>query len=607
MSKPNIPTWLIPLALIAAAVAVHSGTLGHGFLVDDDHFLEGYWTAGYSHLTDVFFRTAFQHYAPLYLAVNYWLFEHYGQAPQVFHVINITLFALNITLFYILIRAWTQSTVLAALSALLMTVHPVHAFIVGYKTGNFVFYTTLLQQLCLLLLWRSTRDGKTGRAGRIASYALYVVAILSVEWTMLFPLYALMMLRVCGGKSWRDSLRLCFPYIVLAAVQAALYLLMVGPRAGLLERFLAADILPTEYVGLWGYFLAKYGLTVVAVHGTGYMWDLAAVPDPAWLWAGWGTWAAVGGAVLFGGLRPQRWGAFGGVWFLTGWVLVLPAMLAHPELGFVFEPHWVYFASFGFFLLIARGLLAVGRRLPSAVNIIGLAAIALLCVAVTLQMQRVTRTEEAFCEYWLSYSPHNRLPMSRLAQIYTEQGRLRAALAIHHRLLAAGDGQEYRELNNIAVLRHRLGDLDEAEARLRESLTREPGFAAAWNNLGLVLQDRGRTDDAIDAFRAALRHNPNMVHARLNLAYLYLREGRNDEAAAAIAPLTRAVVNPEYDREALIITAIIAARQQDAAQLSRVYAVLQERHPGAAARIRLADQLAAFGMLEEARRAWPSR
>lgn len=603
MSKPNVPSWLIPLALIAAVVAVHSGTLGHGFLIDDAHFLKGHWAAGYPRLADVFFRTMSQHYAPLYLAVNYWLFEHYSHAPQVFHVINVTLFALNIALFFVLIRAWTKSTVLAALSALLMAVHPVHAFIVGYKTGNFVFYTTLLQQLSLLLLWRFTLNPYKGRAALIVSYLLYAVAILSVEWAMLFPLYALMMLRVFAGQSWRGSVRLCVPFFLLAAVQIGLYLIVAGPRAGLLERYLAADVLLTEYIGLWGYFLGKYLLTVVAARGAGYMWDLSAVPDPVWLWMGWGTLAVTGAVILFCGLRMRRWGAFGLVWFLTGWVLVLPAMLAHPTLGFVFEPHWVYFASFGLFFAVAHALVTFGRRLPPVVSIIGLAAIALACVAVTLQTQRVMRTEQAFCEYWLSYSPRNRLALSRLAQIYTGQGRPRAALAIHRRLLDAGDGQEYRELNNIAVILHRLGELEEAEDRLRESLQRKPGFAAAWNNLGLVLQDRGDIPGAMDAFHAALRRNPTMVHARINLAYLYLREERTVEAAATIAPVAGAAVNPEYDREALIITLIAAAKDGDAERLVRARSALRERHHRPDTYQRLAEQLMFYGLPDEARRA----
>ena len=62
-----------------------------------------------------------------------------------------------------------------------------------------------------------------------------------------------------------------------------------------------------------------------------------------------------------------------------------------------------------------------------------------------------------------------------------------------------------------ALLRYSLGneylkagDADNAEAQLREAVSRDPGYSAAWKLLGKALADSGRLADALAAYREGI-------------------------------------------------------------------------------------------------------
>jgi tetratricopeptide (TPR) repeat protein len=109
--------------------------------------------------------------------------------------------------------------------------------------------------------------------------------------------------------------------------------------------------------------------------------------------------------------------------------------------------------------------------------------------------------------------------------------RLQVAAALYRRCLAT-DPRDAAAAFNLANLRRRLGDSDEAVRLLRHALLVDPGFADAWYNLGLIAADAGRTDEAAGCFGRALAVDPSYADALFNLAMLAFREGRLTEAAA---------------------------------------------------------------------------
>lgn len=70
---------------------------------------------------------------------------------------------------------------------------------------------------------------------------------------------------------------------------------------------------------------------------------------------------------------------------------------------------------------------------------------------------------------------------------------------------------------NLALARHRLKQVEEAEISYRNALLIEPRYAKAHNNLGILLAQQGRLAEARDLFEAALNDDPALDEARRNL------------------------------------------------------------------------------------------
>jgi tetratricopeptide (TPR) repeat protein len=124
--------------------------------------------------------------------------------------------------------------------------------------------------------------------------------------------------------------------------------------------------------------------------------------------------------------------------------------------------------------------------------------------------------------------------LSRVLEDY-HAGRYAAALQGAATVQEGSAGDEQRDAAYVGgVAAYRLGDLDEAEARLSIALDAESSRTAgkARAVMGLVLVDQGRPDEAAGHFAKAskLLEGDNARQAALNAARAYERTG--DEAAA---------------------------------------------------------------------------
>lgn len=128
------------------------------------------------------------------------------------------------------------------------------------------------------------------------------------------------------------------------------------------------------------------------------------------------------------------------------------------------------------------------------------------------------------------------------------RGRLEAAIAhLQHdrlddaehvlRAVLADDPAQPDALHLFGLWHHARGELDEAEAAIRDSIERWPEHDALitipWNNLGNVLVERNRPDDALDAYRRATDVAPEAPAPWANRANLLRRLGRLDDAVSA--------------------------------------------------------------------------
>jgi Flp pilus assembly protein TadD/uncharacterized protein (AIM24 family) len=88
-------------------------------------------------------------------------------------------------------------------------------------------------------------------------------------------------------------------------------------------------------------------------------------------------------------------------------------------------------------------------------------------------------------------------------------------------------------LNLLALVRYKLGRLEEAHATYREIAGTSPQDAHARRNLGLIALKLGHVDEALPELEMAVRLTPGDERAWSYLGYAYAKKGEVVEAAAA--------------------------------------------------------------------------
>jgi len=113
------------------------------------------------------------------------------------------------------------------------------------------------------------------------------------------------------------------------------------------------------------------------------------------------------------------------------------------------------------------------------------------------------------------------------------QGRAKEAIAP---LETAARAQHNPEIDvQLALALRNAGRLDDAVARLRRAIKRQPPFAPAFHELGCLLAYMQRYDEAIEVFRRGLDAAPMMLQLWLQLGFVLMQRRKWAEAKAAFA------------------------------------------------------------------------
>ncbi len=169
-----------------------------------------------------------------------------------------------------------------------------------------------------------------------------------------------------------------------------------------------------------------------------------------------------------------------------------------------------------------------------------------------LALRRLGRREEAAAQRDLNeelsvtfpdplFAALQRLNVSREAHIKRgtaamRQGHPRAALAAFLEALAALPDDPLT-IFNVAMALIELGEKEQAEARLRESIAINDNYRDPQYNLALILAERGDLAGAERHFRRAAEIDPEDVEARVRLADVLTRLERSDEAVALLTEI----------------------------------------------------------------------
>ncbi|HEX6039819.1 tetratricopeptide repeat protein [Longimicrobium sp.] len=540
----SLPGGFVAVLAALVACAVYANALRNGYALDDDYVLRnnplvhGLGNVG-ALLGGPYWPGSNEMYRPVTLlsfAVEWALF---GDAPAVFHAVNVLLHALASALVAWLVLRLGAGRAAALGAGVLFAVHPVHVEAVANLVGRAEVLATLgVLAACHVYLGAARLDPR-----RVALIAvLYLLALGSKESAVALPALLLVLdaLRARSGKASAGGLlRRNAPLLgVLAAALAgyvALRLAVLGwvetDPAPYLRGLSTADRLATA-ARLWPEYLRLMFWPV----DLSAEWGPDALRPATWgdplAWIGLLLGMALG-AVAWMSWKSDRWIAAGILWFALA---VLPVSQVVFPVGFLLAERTLYLPSVALAFFIPPAVAAL-RRYPAQLSQALATAGALVLLLGLRTWTRTPTWESTNTVFQQMVRDHPNLWMVQwnAGELLVRGGRADEALPWYER---AGQKVNFNHPGmNVDYARILLdqGRLDPAEALLRRTLDLEPRMGAARVHLGSVLVQRGRyryalavlSPDSMDAVDDATRDR--LAHRRA-LAYDGL--GQVDSALA---------------------------------------------------------------------------
>lgn len=243
-------------ALVASlALVVYFNTLWAGFVFDDGFLILGnWWIRDAGSLSEIFSsptwgfdpeRTS-NYYRPLMHVVFMIDYHLFGLSPWGYHLVNITVHALNsILVFFIALRLFaglpgpTESDSalkghhLAIASAILFALHPVHVEAVAWVSAISEVGFALFFLLSLYLYIAA--DEKKG-LGSLLSWLSFIAALLFKE-TAVMLIFVIVAYDLClKRKAVASSLKRYIPYIIILGVYITVKLAVSGALTPRLQQ-----------------------------------------------------------------------------------------------------------------------------------------------------------------------------------------------------------------------------------------------------------------------------------------------------------------------------------------------------------------------------------
>jgi len=384
------------------------------------------------------------------------------------------------------------------------------------------------------------------------SLGFFAAGLLCVEAMALTPVYLVAVLMLFKRRSLWDALRGLWPFAVVLAVFLALWVNVAVKNLFALHFSRYIDVTPLMFISSYGKLLFWYLRNLILPYDVVLSFNIAHPQVSLW---GVFPFAVAGMAVWLWRMfaqQPERRLAL--VWLGSGFVYVIPALLTHPYMGIVLSPHWLLVPSLGFYFLVASLLMDLQRRMRPMVWKSTAAGLVLYFVLFTFGYQRMAKTEERFCAFWLEQCPYNVTALVKYGVNLDKGGRYPEAIEVFGRVLETGWVQRGLIYANMANSYLGMGRLDEAEEAARKAVDgpgREAYVANAFNSLGIIGVYRGNRAEAEINFWRAYELNPLDTAVIYNLSDLYILDKRNDVAINFLENVPKNLL-PPADRHMIL-------------------------------------------------------
>ena len=584
-------------AILIAAAVPYLNALGNGFVYDDhQQILTNPYLRSFHYLRAIFTTSVWSflggaagvtnYYRPLMMFGYLLCFKLFGPSAFAFHLVSLLLHLAVVLLVYQVTARLFGDQDIAALTALIFALHPIHSESVDWIAAvtdievalfflaGFWFYLRIPR----LVASRPDRRWLGAQAGLLVCLAL---ALLSKEQALMLPVLCTLFEHFYrddrAGTTPGEKVARYAPAWLLVPIYLLLRVRFLGslvpanlvrPGVTVEDAVLSAGALLFQYVGkmLWPARLCAYYVFPVS-------WTVL-LPEVLG-----GIVLTLAGAALFAFCgRSAPLVSFGMVWFL---VTLLPVLDVRVMPIAAFAERYLYLPSVGFCWMLAWGALRLWRLADARgrawrVALASAAALlAVLSIVRTVVRNRDWHDDLRFYRSALAVSPDAYVMHTDLGKLYWDTGQRQLA-GKEWRAAAAIQPEEPVVLSNMGLLLMSEHRYDEAVEDLKHALRTAPEVTVAHIDLGMAYAEMGRRDDAEGELRTALRLSPLSIFTHNQLGQLYFDEQRFTEADGQFQ--ASLALGPGLD--AWFGLGLSRWRQGDAAGAERDFKSAEEISPG---------------------------
>ncbi|MCC6758266.1 MAG: hypothetical protein IT395_01395, partial [Candidatus Omnitrophica bacterium] len=243
--------------LLLVCLVTYLPTIFNGFKLDDFTYLNPDMHQRATSFWGLFTESTNQHYNPLNIFFNDLFFPWWGKNVVPFHLLNLSLFYINVLLLYRTCFLITSRKFTALLAAILFCVHPINAEIVNQVVFNTVLIAAALVQLSFLAFDRYLQTH--AKRYYLLSLIYAAVSFLTLETSWLLPAYLLMW--AMRDRSFKQSLRLTLPFWAMTIFLLVIwYQLSQGNTVtgGFVQKFAYLNLSFLTLAGSWAYLFFWY-------------------------------------------------------------------------------------------------------------------------------------------------------------------------------------------------------------------------------------------------------------------------------------------------------------------------------------------------------------
>ena len=551
-AKKKQNTSLVLLLIILLIIVAHGRSVWNGFALDDDiHIVNNPLVSGISESFKSFKEPLYPGnlYRPAVVISYAMTNQAAGKNPLPYHLINIALHIIvTCLIFYLLLKLFGYNV--AAITALIFAVHPVHTEVVSNVTGRAELLSLFFGALYLILFIRKAAGAKPELLTISGLMLCLLLSLFSKESGVMF--FALAYLIWFYKKEhFTRSAKSLFILSSSGLVSLGIYLaLRYYALGGIFGSATVTGYLDNPLVALGEFqrvfnaflLLGKYVLLTIfpAVQSSDYSYAyLSPVTDWTSIFNIFQLllFVFVLGLAVFGLVRKSIYG-FGALWFFLSFAVTANVFF---PIGTIFGERLAYLPSVGLLIIISAVSTRVfSRRL----------GITLLCLVLA-----------GFCTFsWLR------------SAIWKDN------YTLHSYQINVSPESAKTQQNFATALRNK-GNLEEAKNHFLKALEIYPDFAEAAYGLGTVYLLENNIAQGLEWLKKSNTINPNYPETIERLGRVYLNEGKIELAKQMFKKLQRIEKNSFRARIGLLAVAINSNDLDTAVRLKSELTSLEPENP----------------------------